>query len=236
MNILIIVAHPDDEVLGMGGTIAKHTKNGDKVKIVYLSTGITARKTKDHKNSTLYSVNKTNESVMNNEIKSLRNDAKKSCSILGVKNFSFYDFPDNEMDSIPLLKIVKTIEFEIKKSKPDRIYTSHYGDLNIDHKVVFNATLTACRPGIFNVKELLTFEILSSTEWAYPVTFSPNYFVNISNQITKKISSMRAYKNEIKKFPHPRSIENLKFNAGKWGSVSGNKSAEAFEVIRMIIN
>ena len=130
--------------------------------------------------------------------------------------------------------MIKIVENEIKKSKPDRIYTHHYNDLNIDHRVLFNATLTACRPADDKIKELVTFEVPSSTEWNYPFRFNPNYFVNISGQLSGKVRAMKSYKNEIRNFPHPRSSESLKSIAKKWGSVSGNKAAEAFEIIRRI--
>ena len=138
------------------------------------------------------------------------------------------------MDSIPLLEITKIIEKEIDKFKPDRVYTHHYNDLNVDHRIVYNATLTACRPINFKVKELYSFEVLSSTEWNYPIRFQPNIFVNISKQLEKKLKAMSMYKNEIRKFPHPRSLENMKNVASRWGSIMGSNYAEAFELIRKL--
>jgi len=234
MKVIVFVAHPDDEVLGMGGTILKHNQKGDVVKVVYLATGITSRRSTNFQNSVSYEQNKNKINQMQKEIKDLRKDAKKSCSILKVKDSKFYDFPDNEMDSVPLLKIVKVIEKEIKETKPDRIYTHHFHDLNIDHRTVFNAVLTATRPMGLNVKEIISFEVPSSTEWNYPVQFNPNYFVEIKSQLSAKIKAMEAYKNEIRDFPHPRSVKNLKNVSERWGSVSGNKAAEAFEIIRKI--
>jgi len=227
LKILIVAAHPDDEILGMGGTILKHAQDGCEIKIIYLATGITSRKR--------YSENKLvqNEDT-NSEILSLQNDAIKASKLLGVKKTSFYEFPDNEMDSVPLLKIVKVIEKEIKNHKPDIVYTNHFGDLNIDHRTTFNATLTACRPHNSKIKQILSFEVLSSTEWNYPQKFNPNCFENIETQLKQKIKAMAQFKTEIRKFPHPRSEENISNNAKKWGSVSGQKAAEAFEIIRMI--
>lgn len=234
MNILVIVAHPDDEILGAGGAILKHTQKGDIVKIIYLATGITSRRKSGHHNISSYESKTNDVKHMKKEIEDLRNDARKACSLLKVKNVKFYEFPDNEMDSIPLLKVVKTIETEIEMHKPTRVYTHHYGDLNVDHQIVYEATLTACRPVNTTVKELICFEIPSSTEWNYPITFNPNYFINIKSQLEIKIKAMEAYKNEIRKFPHPRSSENLRVVAKRWGGVSGNEAAEAFEIIRMI--
>ena len=234
MRILVVVAHPDDEVLGMGGTILKHTQKADTVKIVYLSTGIMSRRKSGYVSKESYDFNRREIPKMENEVRNLQNNAKKACKVLGVKKYEFFDFPDNEMDSLPLLKIIKIVEAEIKKVKPDRIYTNHFDDLNVDHRVVYNATLTACRPISSRVPELVCFEVPSSTEWNYPQSFNPNYFVNITNQLDKKIKAMKMYKNEIMKFPHPRSLENLKNVSLRWGSVSGNKAAEAFEIIRRI--
>jgi LmbE family N-acetylglucosaminyl deacetylase len=234
MRVMVFVAHPDDEVLGMGGTILKHSQKGDFVKVVYLATGITSRRSINFQNNVSYEQNENETNVIQKEIKDLHNDAKKSCKILGVKDLEFYDFPDNEMDSVPLLKIIKVIEKEIKETKPDRIYTHHFHDLNIDHRTVFNAVLTATRPIERNVKELISFEVPSSTEWNYPIHFNPNYFIGIKSQLSAKIKAMKAYKNEIRDYPHPRSVENLKNVSERWGSISGKKAAEAFEIIRKI--
>ena len=234
MNVLIIAAHPDDEILGMGGTIAKHTSQHDNVTIIYMATGITARR--EPADYEIKSIPKKIQEKWQQEIEKLQQDARKSAKLLKVKTVKFFDFPDNEMDGIHLLKVVKVIEKEIKIAKPDRIYTNHYSDLNVDHKVVYNATLTACRPSGYPVKEILSFEVLSSTEWSYPYNFNPNYFINIEKYIEKKINAMELFVNEIRKFPHPRSSKNIKYVAGRWGSVSGFKAAEAFEIIRKIEN
>jgi len=234
MNILIIAAHPDDEILGMGGTIAKHTAKKDNVTIIYMATGITARRIPSKSEYEIKDIPKKVLEEWQKDIDELRTNSKKSAKLLKVKNVRFYDFPDNEMDGIQLLKVVKVIEKEIQKVKPDRIYTNHYSDLNVDHKVVFNATLTACRPSGSPVKELLTFEVLSSTEWSYPYNFNPNYFMNIEKFVEKKVNAMKLFKGEIRKFPHPRSAENIKHVSRRWGSVAGFKDAEAFELIRRI--
>jgi len=220
---LIVVAHPDDEVLGMGGTLVKHSSQGDMIKVIYLATGVTSR----------YQENQSKEKS-DKEIKKLRDNAKQSCKILGIKDHIFYDFPDNEMDTVSLLKITKIVEHEINSFNPDRIYTSHFGDLNIDHRLVFQACITACRPTSSKTPELITFEILSSSEWNYPVSFQPNYFVDVSSFIEQKCQAMKCFKNEIRKFPHPRSIENIKSSSKKWGTVCGKKAAEAFQIIRII--
>ena len=234
MKILIIAAHPDDEILGVGGTILKHVQSGDDVKIIIMATGIMARRKSGFHNTSSYHLTDSELLKMEKEIQLLKKDAFQAAKTLHVTNISFYDFPDNEMDSVPLLKIIKTIENEIKNEKPDRIYTHHRNDLNIDHRIVFNACLTACRPISKNPIDLFSFEIPSSTEWNYPNTFNPNYFVCIDKQLSKKIQAMKCYKTELQKFPHTRSLEYLKLNANRWGAITGNIAAEAFEIIRMI--
>jgi len=219
MKVLIIVAHPDDEVLGMGGAILKHTKNGDDVTVAYLTTGITSRRSSKYNNSPSYKLSKNESLKIKKQILELQNDAKKAAKILNVKKTIFFDYPDNELDAVSLLKIIKTIEKLISEEKPERIYTSHYKDLNVDHRRVFEATLTACRPFSFSVKEIICFEILSSTEWTFSYDFKPNYFINIEKELTSKIKAMKIYKNEIRKFPHPRSIENIKISANRWGTI-----------------
>ena len=234
MKILIIAAHPDDEILGMGGTILKHAKNGDIIRTIYLATGITSRRSSGQKNLAKYDVNDKEKKEMQKQINDLRKNTKKANNLLRVSSHDFYDFPDNEMDSIPLLKIVKILEREIKEFQPEKIYTTHKGDLNVDHQIAFQATLTACRPGTNNVKEILSFEVPSSTEWNYPISFNPNFFVDITTELDKKLKAMACYENESRKFPHPRSTKNLESIARRWGSVSGIIAGEAFEIIRKI--
>jgi len=234
LRILIVAAHPDDDVLGMGGTMLKYSKNGDEVKVIFLATGITSRKNPGHSNLPKYEINKKESKILSKEIIHLRSQAKKACKLLSVNKVNFYDFPDNEMDTVPLLKIIKTIEKEISIFKPEKIFTHHYNDLNIDHRIAYNATLTACRPIGISVKEIICFEVPSSTEWNYPQSFNPNYFINIEKEVDSKIKSFKMFKSEIRKFPHPRSSLNLKIIAQRWGSVSGFKFAEAFELIRQV--
>ena len=231
MKILVVAAHPDDEILGMGGTILKHRKKGDTVRVIFLATGIASRRTTKYRNSPKYEINESETKIIKNEIKSLRKNATSALKLLKVNDVNFYNFPDNEMDTVSLLQIVKTLENEISTFKPHVVYTHHRNDLNIDHQISFRAALTACRP-INRQIEIISFEVPSSTEWNYPVTFNPNCFVNISKELTQKINALKMYKNEIKKFPHPRSAKYLKIIAEKWGSVSGDEASEAFEIIR----
>ena len=227
----MLAAHPDDEVLGMGGTILKHSKQGDKVKIVFLATGITSRKSTKYQSIAKYETSKIEEQTMVKQIKNLRSDSKKASKLLKTKMVSFYNFPDNEMDTVPLLQIVKVIEKEIERFEPNIVYTHHKNDLNIDHKITYQATLTACRP-VTKPIDIISFEIPSSTEWNYPYSFNPNYFVDVKKFFKTKLKAMKMYKHEIKKYPHPRSTKYLTITAEKWGSFSGLGLAEAFEIVR----
>ncbi len=235
MKILIIVAHPDDEILGMGGTIKKFTKKKFDVKVVFLATGISARRSENYSNSTNYRVNEKTNSNMKKQIKALRGDVKKAMKILGVKDYQFEDFPDNEMDTVSNLEITKKIEKILFDFKPNIVYTHTQHDINVDHRAIYNATITATRPSKkSNIDEVITFEVPSSTEWYFNSNFSPNIFVDISSELSVKLKAMKAYKNEIHDFPHPRSLKALDAIATRWGSVSGFQAAEAFTLVRKL--
>ena len=233
MKVLVIVAHPDDEVLGMGGTLRKLSVKKHDIKVVFLATGIAARRSDKFRNETKYKINKTLIKKMEEQIKKLRLDAKRALKILGIDDIEFYNFPDNEMDTISNLEITKTIENIIKKFKPDVIYTHTKNDINVDHRAIFNATITATRPSTrANVKKVICFEVPSSSEWNFGDTFSPNIFVDIKRELSYKKKAIQAYKTELKKFPHPRSANSLDIIAKRWGTVSGFEASEAFELIR----
>ncbi len=237
MKILVIVAHPDDEVLGMGGTLKKLSNKNHAIKVVFLATGISARRSEKFTNETKYKIDKSLTKKMKEQIKKLRLDAKTALKILGIKDIEFFDFPDNEMDKISNLEITKTIESIIKKFNPEIIYTHTKNDINVDHRTIFNATITATRPTTkLNVKKIICFEVPSSSEWNFGDTFSPNIFVEIKKELSYKIKAIEAYKSELKKFPHPRSAKALDVIAKRWGTVSGFDAAEAFELIRELDN
>jgi len=217
-EILIVAAHPDDEVLGAGGTILKHVKNGDRVSILILGDGVTSR------------------GAGAAAIKQRLNQAKKAAGILGVKQVILETLPDNKFDSLPLLEIVKKVEPVIKRIKPNIIYTHFSDDLNIDHRLTFQAVLTACRPqpGFF-VKKILSFEIPSSTEWQVKKKnnlFCPTYYNDISDFIAKKIKAIKVYEEELKPYPHPRSKKGINILAQWRGLEVGYKFAEAFQAVR----
>lgn len=231
MNILVVSAHPDDEIIGMGGTIKKLSKN-HKIKILFLAEGITSRRNPGHVNSPIYDVSDSELKKMNNEI-TIRNDhAKKALLTLGVKQMKFLNFKNLETDQLPLLKIIKEIEREIKITKCDTIFTHHYNDLNLDHRNAYEATITAARPlPESKIQKIFSFEIPASTSWRHPYNFKPNIFVDISKELSFKIKALKNYKNEIRKFPNPRSTEATIAIAKHWGSLSGFNAAEPFELI-----
>ena len=180
MKILIVVAHPDDEVLGMGGTIKKLANQGNELKTIFLSTGILARRPFSTKAGDNIFTEKFLDKV-DKKLKKLRTDAKNAAKVLGVDEIDFMDFPDNEMDTVSNLQITKTIENEITKFKPKMVYMPTKFDVNVDHQAVYNATVTATRPRKNSiVKQVISFEIPSSTEWYFPSEYSPNIFVDIT--------------------------------------------------------
>ncbi len=235
MKILVIVAHPDDEVLGMGGTIKKLTKNKNQVKIVIMATGIAARRSTDFKNSSNYNISKNDQKIIEKQISTVKIHAQKAAKILGVTDIEFLGYPDNEMDTISNLELTKSVEKIIQKFKPQVIYTHTPFDVNVDHIACYNAVLTATRPKKnMIVKKVMTFEVPSSSEWNFTSTFAANTFVDISNEITNKIKALQCYKTEIQKYPHPRSAKSLESIGNRWGTVSGYSVAEAFSLVRFL--
>lgn len=221
-NVLVIVAHTDDEALGLGGTIARHIENGDKVFCISMTDGISSRDQK-----------------LQNKISERITAANNSSQILGFKWFEFGSFPDNAMDKTPLIEIVKFIEKAKKEISPKIIYTHSPADLNIDHRLVCQATLTAFRPQpkeSFN--EIRTFEVPSSTDYGHTSvtnSFNPNLFIDISNFWSKKLEALHAYDAEIREIPHTRSYKGIQNLAQYRGNQVGLTYAEAFEVIRKIV-
>lgn len=220
-KILIIVAHSDDEAIGMGGTIAKHKIKGDKVFVVSMTDGVSAR-----------------NNFKNKDVANRLKAAEKSSKILGFKWFNAHNFSDNSMDKYPLLDIIKALEKDKIKLKPDLVYTHSGADLNIDHKIVSQAVLTVFRPQPNEkCKEIRFFEVASSTDYGVEAingNFSPNLFIDISKNWQDKLTALKAYASEIRSFPHSRSLEGIKSLANRRGNQVGLSMAEAFQVIRKI--
>lgn len=227
-KVMIVVAHPDDELLGIGGTIQKlKSEYNCKIQVVILGEGITSR-------DIVRDIDKRNE-----ELNTHQKNILAAKNILSYDILSTYQFPDNRFDTVPLLDIIKVIEKEKNKMNPEVIFTHHGGDLNIDHQITFKAVITSCRPqNDENVKSIFCFETPSGTEWQssnHPFSFKPNIFFEINeNQIEKKIEAMECYKYEKRKFPHPRSPEALKILASYRGLTVGKQYAEAFFMVRCI--
>ena len=222
MKVVVVAAHPDDEVLGCGGTIARHAAEGDTVYAVFMADGVTSRFTAGDLDLT------TRHAA-----------AETAGKILGISEKFFLGLPDNRMDSAPLLEVVQKLEPIINKVNPNIVYTHHYGDLNVDHRITHQAVLIACRPlPGSSVQAIYAFEIMSSTEWATPTAhpFIPNHFVNITNYEQKKMLALAAYEKEIHDEPHSRSAEHIAQLGRHRGCSVGVQSAEAFVLIRNLLN
>lgn len=222
-TVLIIAAHPDDEVLGCGGTAARLVKEGHDVYTAILGEGITSR------DDTRQPEKRAQEFA---RLKEQSWDANET---LGIKELFLFDFPDNRFDTVPLLDIVKVIEKVKKNVKPGIIFTHFQNDLNIDHQITYRAVMTASRPMPGEtVKEIYAFEVLSSTEWCFPLSFSPDCFFDITAAIDIKTAALEKYQGELKEYPHPRSIKGMRLNAEQWGMKTGVSYAEAFKVVRLM--
>jgi LmbE family N-acetylglucosaminyl deacetylase len=223
--MLVIAAHPDDEILGCGATAARLVGEGHEVHFAILGEGITSRHSQ-------------REDADTRQVSQLRGHAQAAAAKVGVKNVILGKLPDNRLDTVPLLEVVKIVEDLIDRLKPEVIYTHHGGDLNIDHGVIHRAVLTATRPVDGHpVRDIYAFEVPSSTEWAFqrlePV-FRPNVFMDVSRTLDAKIAAMECYESEARKSPHPRSPQALRATAMRWGSVAGCGAAEAFELVRSV--
>jgi len=214
--ILVVAAHPDDEVLGCGGLIASKARSGLEVSVVFVSDGVTSRPA----------------NLGQSEIETRRKAAKLAAEVLGIKNAYFGDFPDNQLDSVPILQVAQFIEGILKIEKPDTVLTHFGGDLNVDHRIVNQAVLTACRPTPQQgVKNILFFEVPSSTEWQVPndeQAFVPNWFEDISQTLALKIRALEMYEFELREWPHPRSVKGVEHLAHWRGASCGVDAAEGF--------
>ena len=226
-KILVFVAHPDDEVLGLGGTLSYLSEvKSAIIKVVILGEGITSR-------SKHRSTSDWEEELINH-----KKDIEKAKHIIGYNKLMCYDFPDNRFDSVDLLDVIKIVEKEKNDFKPDIIFTHHFGDLNIDHRITHDAVITASRPSSGeNLHSILTFETPSSTEWQVigNTLFKPNFYFEIRDiDLERKILAMECYRFEKRKYPHPRSPKALKTLAKIRGISVGKKYVEAFSISRSI--
>jgi LmbE family N-acetylglucosaminyl deacetylase len=218
-NILVIAPHPDDEVLGCGGTMAKLAREGNNVFVLIASKGI----------AKLYN---------DARIQNVRAEALRAHEMLGVKQTFFLDYPAPELDTIPLADITRDFAKIIIENKINLLFLPHWGDIHNDHKVVFNAGLVAARPvANSTVKEIFTYETVSETEWAIPKgdqVFIPQMFVDIENTFDKKIEAFGCFKSQVREFPNPRSVKSLEALAMVRAVSVGLCKCEAFGVVRII--
>jgi N-acetylglucosamine malate deacetylase 1 len=222
--ILVCAAHPDDEVLGCGGTIAKLADGGAIIHVAFLADGVFSRA--------------GDQTKQQEELRIRRAAAQEACDILGVKSVSFGDFADNRMDTVALLDIINVVDKLIADHRPDTVFTHHIGDVNIDHRRIHEAVVTACRPQRGHpVKTLLCFEVPSSTEWQLPGSapvFTPNWFVDISDTLDHKLAALDAYAAELRAWPHSRSRQGVEHLARWRGATIGVDAAEAFMLGRQL--
>jgi len=217
MKVLVIAPHPDDEVLGCGGTIAKHAKQGDEVYLCIVTKAYTPEWSEEF-------------------IKNRPKEIEKANKILGIKKTYFLDYPTVKLDTIPQKELNEAISKVVNEVKADILYLPHKGDVNKDHRLVFESALVATRPINHKIKKILSYECLSETEWGQPIEpFTPNVYVDISDTIKTKIEAMTAYESEIKPYPHPRSLEMINILAKMRGGGVRLDAAEAFVLIREVI-
>lgn len=226
-KVLVVAAHPDDEILGCGATILKHILDGDFVHILIMAEGITSRQEIRNVEN-----NKDNLLLLHNHSYVV---AKK----LGAEKFTMLNFPDNRMDSIDLLDIIKPVEKIIENDNIEIIYTHFINDINIDHQITHKAVVTAARAlPCRNIKQILFFETPSSTDYQIYSdvhSFTPNWFVDVEDFIDRKIEILKEYDSEMRKYPHSRSYDGIKILAQYRGLAIGRKYAEAFVLGRNIL-
>lgn len=218
-KILVIAPHPDDEVLGCGGTIAKHVSGGDEVCLCIITKAYPPEWSED-------------------DIKIRREEVLEVSEVLGIKNTYFLDLPTVKLDTIPQKELNEAIAQVMSEVRPEVVYIPHRGDVNKDHRLVFDAAIVATRPKTGStINKVLSYETSSETEWAAPSVasaFIPQLYVDISDKVEIKLKTLSAYKTELKEYPHPRSLETVSALARMRGSTIGVEAAEAFMVIREI--
>jgi len=217
VNILVVAAHPDDELLGVGGTIASHIAKGDSVKVAVMCEGFSSRYNGDWDTE-------------------VRKQAKQAAQILGVTDLVLGNLPDQRLDTVPLYELTKQVGQLIADAQPEVIYTHFGGDINHDHRKLTEAVLVSARPySAPSVREVLMFETPSSTEWGSPTLAPPflaNVYVDVTDFFEQKIRAFSCYSAEVRPSPHPRSLQALADRARFWGSVINRPCAEAFVLVR----
>jgi len=214
-NILVIAAHPDDEVLGCGGTVALHTKTGDMVTVVIVCEGESLR----------YGDKGVGQ----------RSHTESAAKILGVANVRQLGFPDQKLDTMTLTAIINPLHDIVTEIQPHIVYCQYGGDINRDHHLLFQAVLVATRPIENYIKTVYAFDTASSTEWAYPRLFIPDTWIDISSTLNIKLEAMTCYKSEVRTYPHPRSIKAIRYRAHACGNQACMEAAEVFMTVRKVL-
>ncbi len=224
-RILIIAAHPDDDILGCGGMLAKLQKKKIDIKVIFIAEGSSCRY-----------ISSDDSNKINFEIQKRNKYAHLALKSLGIHQISFYNLKCGSLDTYPIIEIGKIIESEIYNFKPETIFTHSKNDLNNDHKIIYRSTLQATRPAALNyVKRIFSYEVISSSEWNFDSAFHPNYFINLSkSELNKKIKAFKFYISEIKKYPFARSEDSIISLARYRGVQSGKEFAESFRLIRAL--
>ena len=224
--VLIVASHPDDEVLGVGGTACAHATADDTVEVIIVAEGATSRDSE------------TTSKKLNPLVGELKKAAVKAAQTLGTAKPRFLGLPDQRLDTLPFSDIVRSIETIVAEVSPQIVYTHHGGDLNLDHRIVHDAVITACRPvPDSSVNLIRCFETISSTEWNHPnmrPSFVPTDFVDITTQLEQKLAALAHYQIEMRAFPHARSLKAVRALAEWRGAAVGRLAAEAFVVVRRI--
>lgn len=228
-KILVVAAHPDDEILGCGATVALRVEQGAEAHVVYVATGVTAR----------YAPGDADSPSVQEELARLKIESARAAQVIGFSSQRFLDFPDQRLDTVSRTDIARALDAILDELRPDVVYTHHSGDYNWDHTAVFDAVLMAARSsaGEFAPREIYSFEVASSTERAAPraeSAFLPNVYVHVARTIDKKKLAMRYYENEARPYPHPRSVEGIEYTARRRGLEVGLDYAEAFCLVRRV--
>ncbi|MCC6126042.1 MAG: PIG-L family deacetylase [Pirellulales bacterium] len=214
-NILAIAAHPDDEVLGCGGTLALHVDRGDRVAVLIACEGESLR----------YGVGAVNQA----------DDIQRAAKTLGIHEIRCLGFADQKLDTLNLVDIITPLEKVVDEIQPDLVYCQYGGDINRDHYMLFQAALVATRPLAEFLRGVYAFETASSTEWAYPRSFVPDTWIDIAATLDRKIDAMACYRSEVRDYPHPRSLEALRYRAAYWGNQVALRAAEVFMTVRQVL-
>lgn len=214
-RILVVAAHPDDEVLGCGGTLALHAKAGDLVAAVIACEGESLR----------YGDVGVGQKV----------HTQQAADKLGISDIRLLGFPDQRLDTLTLTEIITPLEKVIRELQPQIIYCHHGNDVNRDHQLLFQALLVATRPTEGCIEAVYSFDTASSTEWAFPRTFAPDTWVDISSTLATKLQAMACYQSEVREYPHPRSVKALEYRARAWGNQCCLEAAEVFMTVRRVV-